>query len=142
MVITLNGHLSAHFLQPVQESKSLITDDFFHSLTSRLSKCNGQAPTHHPHPVQRAESILGRNARRFMEIRGQNDWGCNELRHALKHHATDQIRNGAKQIVRHFDGIISPQFQHCSNPPSTSSPQMHRQRRCLACRSSRKSSRA
>jgi hypothetical protein len=67
-VITLKGHLSAHFLQPVQASMPWIIEDFFQPASSRLSRCNGHAATHQPHPVQRKESILGRNSGGWLGI--------------------------------------------------------------------------
>jgi len=73
MVITLNGHLASHFLHPVQASRSLITENFRQSFTSRLSRWYGQAATHQPHPVQRAASISGRCVRGGFNVKyGKN----------------------------------------------------------------------
>jgi hypothetical protein len=59
MTIASNGQRTAHFLQPVQASMSLNTENFFQPCGSSDSKCRWQVGTHQPQPVQQAVSITG-----------------------------------------------------------------------------------
>lgn len=59
MVMTRNGHFTAHFWQPVQAATSINVEALRHPVRSSVNTCSGQAATHQPHPVQRAVSMLG-----------------------------------------------------------------------------------
>lgn len=59
MVMALNGQRTAHFLQPVQASMSLNTENFSQPCRSSESKCRWHVGTHQPQPVQRLVSITG-----------------------------------------------------------------------------------
>jgi len=60
MSMTPNGHLMAHWLQPVQRCGSCRAAILSQRMRSSVSKCSSQAATHHPHPVQRWVSMSGR----------------------------------------------------------------------------------
>src|ERR1035437_2864417 len=68
MAMALNKPFASHFLHPVHESESLMTEDFLQPLSSRLKRRRGHAATHHPHPVQRYESIFGRKSKRLVDM--------------------------------------------------------------------------
>lgn len=59
MVITPNGHFTAHFAQPVQAASSCKCENFNQPATASDSTCGGHAATHQPQPVQRGWLITG-----------------------------------------------------------------------------------
>lgn len=58
-----NGHLTAHFAQPVQPGSSCSVAVFCQFATASDSTRGGHTATHQPQPVQRAGSITGRALR-------------------------------------------------------------------------------
>jgi len=73
MLIAPNGQRSSHWLQPVQASALLRTENLFQPCGSSDSKCSAQLGTHQPQPVQRWVLMtgLGTGRRVFMAQAGR-----------------------------------------------------------------------